>query len=684
MSSAASSPSFDPELVDQTRQQLRGLVHEIEGLSRSDLAPIDFYAGFLNRVISALAAEGGAVWTLEEGQWQLAYQMNLSQTRLVENDEAQRRHGLLLQHVAASGQGTLIAPNSGGGEDSEASNPSEYLLVLGTLKSDKEVQGLVEIFQRPVGRPPVERGYLRFLLQMCELAGDYLKTRHLRLFADRQVMWTQLEQFTRLVHESLDLRQTAFTIANEGRRLIGCDRVSVALKHGKRCRIEAVSGQETMDTRSNTVVMLGELATVVVKGGEALWYTGDTTDLPPQIERAVEQYADEAHSKLITVLPLKRPQEEKESDEHEPAEYLGALIIEQITDDVLSDSMRRRIDVVGEHSAIAIANGREYHDLFLMPVWRAIGRAKWVVQARTLPKTLLIAGTIVIALLALFIIPVPFQLSGKGTLEPVDRRDVFATVDGVVDKVNVEHGQMVKKGQLLFVLRNTDLEVNISDVTGKLASTAEQRKSAERSLLEDRHLTNEERERLSGQLQQYTRTEASLEEQLKLYRDKQQLLRVVSPIEGEVITWQVRDRLLTRPVEKGQLLLTVADPKGKWDLEIHMPEDRMGHIARTINALHRDPANKDKNLPVSYIVATNPGASRQGVVTDVQKIAEVRGEEGNVVLVRVAINKDDLAADEIRPGATVNAKVDCGWASVGYVWFHDAISFVQSRILFHL
>ena len=83
----------------------------------------------------------------------------------------------------------------------------------------------------------------------------------------------------------------------------------------------------------------------------------------------------------------------------------------------------------------------------------------------------------------------------------------------------------------------------------------------------------------------------------------------------------------------------MADPKGKWDLEIHMPEDRMGHIARAINALHRDPANKDKNLPVSYIVATNPGASREGVVTDVQKIAEVRGDEGNVVLVRVAIEQ---------------------------------------------
>jgi multidrug efflux pump subunit AcrA (membrane-fusion protein) len=185
-------------------------------------------------------------------------------------------------------------------------------------------------------------------------------------------------------------------------------------------------------------------------------------------------------------------------------------------------------------------------------------------------------------------------------------------------------------------------------------------------------------------LLQYSRSEESLEAQLKLLRQKQDQLHVVSPIDGEVITWQVRDRLLTRPVEKGQLLLTVADPKGKWDLEIHMPEDRMGHIARARNALHSDAEHAKDDLSVSYILATNPGVSRKGTVTDVQSIAEVRGEEGNVVLVRVAIDKDDLAADEIRPGATVNAKVDCGWASVGYVWFHDAISFVQSRILFRL
>src|SRR5262249_34829964 len=155
-------------------------------------------------------------------------------------------------------------------------NPTDSLIVLGILKSDQEIRGLVEIFQRAGGRPAVERGYLRFVMQMCDLAEDYLKTRQLRLYSDRQAIWSQLEQFTRLAHGSLEPRATAYTLANEGRRLIECDRVSLAIRKGRKCQIEAVSGQETFDKRSNTVTLLGELATVVVRAGEPLWYTGDT------------------------------------------------------------------------------------------------------------------------------------------------------------------------------------------------------------------------------------------------------------------------------------------------------------------------------------------------------------------------------------------------------------------------
>ena len=62
-SESQQSSAYEPELVDQTRQQIRGLVHEIESLSRSEASPEEFYQGFLHRVVAALAAIGGAVWT---------------------------------------------------------------------------------------------------------------------------------------------------------------------------------------------------------------------------------------------------------------------------------------------------------------------------------------------------------------------------------------------------------------------------------------------------------------------------------------------------------------------------------------------------------------------------------------------------------------------------------------------
>src|SRR5579871_6627288 len=97
----STASSFDPELIDQTRQQLRKLVAEIEGLSRSEISQNEFYEGFLHRVVAALAAIGGAIWTRDEsGRLKLSYQMNLQQTRLADSEEDQRRHGLILHKVA--------------------------------------------------------------------------------------------------------------------------------------------------------------------------------------------------------------------------------------------------------------------------------------------------------------------------------------------------------------------------------------------------------------------------------------------------------------------------------------------------------------------------------------------------------------------------------------------------------
>ncbi len=805
--------SLDPQLIEQTKQQIRSLVAEIAQLTKEDVSPEEFYGQFLTRVVSALAAMGGAVWTTnEEGRLALQYQINIQETKLRENEEGQAQHGRLLYKCLQGSEGMLVPPHSGGGEEGEeqAGNPTDYLLVLGPLKTELETLGVLEIFQRAEAGVNTQKGYLRFLMQMCELAGDFLKSHQLRHFSDRQVLWTQLEDFTHSAHASLDPRETAYTIANEGRRLIECDRVSVAIRKGNKCKIEAVSGQDIFDKRSNTVQLLAKLATAVVATGEAVWYAGDTRDMPPQVEDAVQEYVDESHSKNVAVLPLKRPDPPEEDDPRKrevAPEPIGALIVEQIEDSRVPQTMVQRVEVVCRHSSIALANAMEHQNLFMMPVWRAIGKARWIVRARTLPKTLAITGMVLMVLLTLTFWPADFEVTSKGTLEPVNRLSVFAHVDGDIVKVWVRHRDEVAEGDPLLKLRSTDLEIAITDVKGKLRETKEQI-SKTLHALGNKANSQQDENSLRGDLAVYRQQVLTLKEQEILHEVKRRQLDVLSPLSGQIITWDVYDRLNRRSVGRGQELMEVADPEGPWQLELNMPEDRMGHIGRARQALYAELRDKlrdvlreqfqqhppdvpqqplegeaaqppeslldeqiesevtkkkvpdsqlseklrellgedlledlrdtlkellgdtpeddplrppleqviqaasyrqartelraaanvvedpqlrsrlrdllddglDDRLKVTYILASDPNIQLQGRITEIHYNAEVRGEEGNTVLIKVAIEKDELP--HLLPGASVNANVYCGRRSIGYVWFHDLIAFIQSRILF--
>jgi hypothetical protein len=180
---------------------------------------------------------------------------------------------------------------------------------------------------------------------------------------------------------------------------------------------------------------------------------------------------------------------------------------------------------------------------------------------------------------------------------------------------------------------------------------------------------------MEGQRLELQKQLESLDRQLALQKEKQRSLTVTSPTNGQVTTWQVKELLIHRPVQRGQVLMSVADPTGDWELEIHMAENRMGHIGNAIKELGAD-------RDVQYILATAPGVTLHGKVKEVSKIGENEGEEGNKVLIKVAINKNDIP--QLRAGATVTAKIHAGTASLGYTWFHDLVGWFQSKIWFRL
>ncbi|MCE9544989.1 MAG: HlyD family efflux transporter periplasmic adaptor subunit [Planctomycetia bacterium] len=687
-----SAQLLEPETADATRIKIREAMAEMALLAYADTDRKSFFEQFIARVVDALAAPGGAVWLLSDEGRDLQLQSTTTLPADLPQDAiGERGHRQMLRQVLDNGNSAVVTPELTAQEIDEVNNPTPYLLLLVPLKTARRPHGIIEVFQRRGGDVELQRGYLWLIGQMAELAGEFLQNQDVRLLEERDSQRDRFDRFSEAVHSSIDVTHTAYTLANEARGLIECDRVSVIVWRRGRTRVAAISGQAVAESRANVVRLLLALAKRVIKSRQPLWYSGDPMQLPPQIEEPLHAYIDETHTQSLAVIPLLRPigadadaradsdmDGDSEESSREP-EVLGVLVIEQIKQQGLSYQTRIVTEQVTRRGAAALANAIDHDRVFLMPLWRLLAKTRWFVTARRLPKTIAAAAIVVAVGVGLCVIPADFRIAAQGTMLPTERRDVFVQENGVVSDVLVNHADQVKAGAELIRLRNQELEVQLAEVTGRQNSMQEQLRAV-RWMEGNNRLSQEEKIRLSGQFAQLQKTHDSLVAQLNLLLAKQKQLSVRSPIDGQITTWDVKKRLLDRPVEKGQILLSVANPKSSWELELMVPENHAGFVA---DAWEATPAAK-RNLKVGYILATDPGRRRSGSVTEVQHSAEVRGENGNTVMVRVRIDPADLNATQLRPGSAVTAQIYCGRRSIGYVWFHDIVAFVRSKILFRV
>ena len=705
-----STQSVEHTLVEETKNQIRVIVGEIQQLSKLDVPPDEYHGEFLHRVVTAMGAIGGAVWTFEGGTLTLSYQVNIKELGIQGSEDDNRRHARLLYRMLhGTDNGTLIPPHAGIEGDVESGNPTDWLLVFCPIRTELEVVGLVEIIQRPDTNPSTQRGFLRFLAQVCALATDYYKNRQLRNFGERQNLWTLLEDFTRAIHRSLDVNETTYTIANEGRRLIECDRVSIALRRGGSYRVVAVSGQDTVDKRATMVRLLGKLATAVVKAGEPIWYTGDTSDFAPQVERAVEAYVDESHTKMIAVFPLTKRSKGDDEEEDDPTKRtkperpFGALLVEQIEDSRIPERMRKRVEIVAEHACSALGNAMDHHSIFLLPFWKAIGKSQVLITARMLPKTLAVTALIIGIVLTMIFLPWKFQMHCTGRLEPVIRQKVYAPYDAEVEEVYVDHNVVVRgpfvgedgviySGSHLVKLWSSELDSTGEKLLGDGKEIAQQIDSLDRQM-RDLKLSDYEKTQLHGQWAVAKIRLDTNRVQQKIHQWQLSDLVVTSPIDGIVVTWDVKQRLNTkRPVSRMQLLMEIADPNGPWQLELSMPEKRMGHITN----YERELKKKDPNarLKVEFIPASHPNVTLHGTVVEIHDRAEVRSDLGsassasstnlNTVLIKVALDDQEALPSKLQIGTECAVRIECGKKPVGYVLFHEAIAFVQKNVIFRL
>lgn len=661
------APSSKPSRVQATLAELL----------RSKVPPEAFARQWLSRLVGGLAAVGGRLRRpAGDGTLGVAAEVNFAERPSdggdVDPNAGPSAYDRFVWEVYSNGRPRIVPPR---GTVDDGANPTDGLVVLAPLTVDGELSGVIELLMPVDAQPEAQREVLQAVAAASAVFGEYEHRRRAKALEVRQALVDEVERFTRAVHEKLDVRRTAYVAANDGRRLIGCDRLTVLLRRGRRYDVVAAAGVDDVERRSVAAKLLSQLAAVVGETGEAVWFGGADEDLSPQLRRALAAYVDHTHVKQVAVLPLVPSTDEQSPSQLRPRP-IGALVVEQMEDVSPAAGREERARLAALHATAALAKALEHEAIPLLPLWRACGGVTRLFAPGTRAKTVAVLLAVVAAAAALKFVPAELALSARGVLQPAVRRHVFAPSDATVKRILVAHGDRVEAGQLLVELRNTDLDVSLADAVGRRTSAQEQLLAVERSLYEDnRQVGVEERHRLAGQRSELKQRLVALDEELRLLRRKREQLAVVSPIAGEVTTWNVEELLRDRPIRQGQILIDVADVAGPWELELQVPEDGIGHLLAAQE--EQGPA-----LRVTYRPAADARIDRTAELREVHFAAEVRGEEGNTVLAKAALTGDPLPL--LRPGAEATAKVYCGTRALGYVWLHDAVDFVRTKIWFRM
>ena len=663
--------------VQEVRDKIIQLAREIEEHSRSKMPPKEFFNEFLKRVVGAVGARAGVVWLRNDAnRLELLHEIGLANTGFHENPNAMSANQQFLTEVLSNGQACTYHP----AETSEKL-PTEDMLVLAALQKNKEVVGVVEIFQRHDTPAQARPGFLQFVEQMTGYACRYLDNQgkedpNSSLAVSK--IAEDFEQFVLQLHKSLDVKEVAFTAANDGRLLVGCDRMSVAVLDGRKTVIRAISGQDSVNHRANLVRRMTKLASHVIRTNEKMEYTGKVDHLAPKVERALADFVQESGSRMVTVIPIFQPDPviEKEDSNGRPKEKIrkavGGIIIEQVAESQPKAGVLEKGELIADHIGAAIYNAKQYNRLFLMPLWRGLGKVFGFLEGRNGLKAALIVLALAGAIAALVMVPWDYRVEGEGRMMPVIQKDVFVPWDGEVVEIMVESGQHVEEGQLLLQIKNPDLKTQRTAAIGEYRSKEALLRTINNELTRNLRPTEpNKRNELEGQMKQTQEEMASLAEQIAIIEERLASLSVKAPISGVIATFQLEQLLLNRPVRRGEVLLEIKHDDGEWQLELDVEEKRMGHFLDAVKA-----NNNDMALPVEFVLATDSESKFEGKVSRVSTRANSSHEAGSVVMVFCEFQKDQLPRQP-RIGAEVRAKINCGEKSLGYVLFGDVVEFVQ-------
>jgi multidrug efflux pump subunit AcrA (membrane-fusion protein) len=452
---------------------------------------------------------------------------------------------------------------------------------------------------------------------------------------------THLAQLVQNVGKSKSMVQLAMHLVNDIAKSTQCDRVCFFNPSGK---LLAVSGVTQASLKTALARNLTRIARLVKSSGQAIelvdhQFTFDNSRRHRKAVRLVEQLDSEA----IYVAPLKS------------GKRCCGIVSFEYFQDGLSDDWASQRNLIDESMAFVAPIVDRATSINSIP---GIGLLDWLFNRLLVRPVRLLMWMCVFAALGvaayyfLMLVPRPMEIRAEGTLQPIEKRNVFSPRDGEIKSLLVTEGSFVDSGKQLLSIESKTLEDQRIVIEGELAEVNQQLQTLSladfgNNSLQDDDATDR-RTQAASEIERYKGKVLTLEKRLVLLQQQDAELQVLAPIAGQVTTPNIEHRLNARPLDRGDLLMTISDTAGQWQIEMLVPDNRIEFI------------KSSKDPRVRFRLAADSETVYEGKIREFDyRVTPAETDSETYVRVEVDVDESDLSG-KLLQGSRVIAKIDCG------------------------
>lgn len=575
---------------------------------------------------------------------------------------------------------------------------------------------LVALSNQPAAWRSSEQDFAGFALAVAEIVADAARRDALRNEQQSTALWPRLLAAEERWQTAETLDATAQAAVESLRRTLPADRVALLLADQRaqpRWKLQAVSGAALLDRRGDHAAILTELVRYAAIQEQPLvlghlppsWAASESENVPQALW---QEYVDLTAVQGMIIIPWQAvwqsassqtlEQPATKTTRHEQQLQLQFTGESHGTDLVASEHQlppRRGAWVCEwyqhaepstaeanlptpqrtwllQRAAQAVERSRRVENLPAIKLVRRWGRYRetWSARGVTFARLLAVAVLTLVALLVW--LPVPFNVTARARLWPVERREIFAPEDATVARVLVRHGERLTVDQPLLELTSPALEQQRAQLQGELATATQRQASirAERLRLRgDVEADVTRAQQLTAEEAELSKSLASSQAQLAIIDQRRAALVLRSPIAGQVLTWNVLEQLAGQPVRRGQLLLSLADPNQAWLAEGRLGEESVGYVRTALEKAYG-------TLPTQVRTIIDPDTTLTGTLRELSVRSETDPVWGTGV--RAMVSFDDPALDKsYSPGTEATLRIPCGERAWGFVLFRDVIDGVR-------